>query len=170
MNDFGKIVNFNGIFYHPYFCVNKQNIENMNPKQCASVKSSSQYSNGSRLQSKIIPVTGVILSGTCTFFGKLWFWTAISTILICTRYRRMRMIWIWILVRRTLQDLNLLTHLDWKNIFAWPRIYLDLSAQNCLDFVFFLFLVTFPGNSQNHGFPIESVSYTHLTLPTKRIV
>ena len=57
MNDFGKIVNFNGIFYHPYFCVNKQNIKNMNPRQCASVKSRSQYSNAPRLQSKIIPVT-----------------------------------------------------------------------------------------------------------------
>ena len=30
-----------------------------------------------------------------------------------------------------------------------------LSAQNCLDFVFFLILVTFLGNSQNHGFLIE---------------
>ena len=29
MNDFEKIVNFNGIFYHPYFCVNKQNIKKL---------------------------------------------------------------------------------------------------------------------------------------------
>ena len=57
MNNFEKNVNFNGIFYHPYFCVNKQNVKNMNPRQCASVKSRSQYSNAPRLQSKIIPVT-----------------------------------------------------------------------------------------------------------------
>ena len=77
---------------------------------------------------------GYILSGTCTFFWKLWFWTAIYTILnILQWHRRMCMIWIWILVRRTLQDLNLLTHLDWKHIFAWPWIYLGITAQNCLD-------------------------------------
>ena len=69
MNDFGKIVNFNGIFYHPYFCVNKQNIKNMNPRQCASVKSRSQYSNAPRLRSKIIPVTVVSCLEHAHFLG-----------------------------------------------------------------------------------------------------
>ena len=69
MNDFGKIVNFNGIFYHPYFCVNKQNVKNMNPRQCASVKSRSQYSNAPRLQSKIIPVTDISCLEHAHFWG-----------------------------------------------------------------------------------------------------
>ena len=72
MDDFGKIVNFNGIFYHPYFCVNKQNnenIKNMNPRQCASVKSRSQHSNAPRLQSKIIPVTDISCLEHAHFWG-----------------------------------------------------------------------------------------------------
>ena len=69
MNDFGKFVNFNGIFYHPYFCVNKQNIKNMNPRQCASVKSRSQYSNAPRLQSKIFPVTDISCLEHAQFLG-----------------------------------------------------------------------------------------------------
>ena len=69
MNDFGKIVKFNGIFYHPYFCVNKQNIKNTNPRQCASVKSRSQYSNAPRLQSKIFPVTDISCLEHAHFLG-----------------------------------------------------------------------------------------------------
>ena len=69
INGFGKIMNFNGIFYLPYFCVNKQNIKNMNPKQCASEKSRSQYSNAPRLQSKIIPVTDICCLEHAHFLG-----------------------------------------------------------------------------------------------------
>ena len=45
--------------------------------------------------------------------------------------------------------LGLKTHFILTTNISW------FERADCLDFVFFLILVTFPGNSQNHGFSIE---------------
>ena len=69
MHDFWKFVSFNRNFYHPYFCVSKQGVNNMNPSYCAWVRSRSQLSNAPGFEYKFFPVTDISWLEHTRFLG-----------------------------------------------------------------------------------------------------